>query len=466
MRQIYRVIAICGVLVSAGYAADPTGTTDLHRAVYDDDIAEAGRLITSGADVNAVNRYGISSLALACGNGNAGMVKLLLQAGADPNVARNGGETPLMTASRVGRLAVVRELVDAGAKVDATERSDQTALMWAAAEGHAEVCDFLIEAGADPNRALKSGFTPLLFAARNGKTGVVKVLLAHGVDVDAATEAERPGGKSPKWGTSALRIAVENGHFETGVALLEAGANPNDQRSGYAPLHVLTWVRKPNRGDGPDGMPPPRQSGSMTSLDFARRLVGEFGADVNLPLTNGSSGGPRFGIKGATPVLLAARKADLSYLKVLAELGADLNTMNQDGTTPLLAVCGVGSTAPEEEAGVESEALETAMWLVENGANVNAVNKNGETTMHGAAYRNWPEMVSWLDEQGAQIERWNQKNKHKWTPLLIAQGFRPGNFKPSAMTEEKIKVVMKKAGVTIPPDPPLPTTDKPKKYEP
>ena len=28
--------------------------------------------------------------------------------------------------------------------------------------------------------------------------------------------------------------------------LLKAGANPNDERSGFTPLHTLTWVRKPS----------------------------------------------------------------------------------------------------------------------------------------------------------------------------------------------------------------------------
>ena len=193
--------------------------------------------------------------------------------------------------------------------------------------------------------------------------------------------------------------------------------------------------------------------------------MGKYGADVDRALTGGSSGGGRFGTKGATPFLLAARKADLAYLKLLRELGADPGIPNQDGTTPLLAVAGVGSRAPEEEAGTEDEALLTIFWLHELGADVNQVNDNGETSMHGAAYRNWPKMVDWLIREGAEVETWNHKNRRGWTPLLIAQGFRPGNFKPSAATVEAIKRVMKEAGAEIPPDPPLPTTEKPKKYE-
>lgn len=444
--------------------ANPTGTTDLHRAAHEDRLDELVRLIDGGADIDDKNRYGVTALSLACRNGNTAMVKALLEAGADPDLDLPGGETPLMTAARVGLVDPVRLLVEAGADVAATERKGQTALMWAAAEGHADVVRLLVESGADPKVRLESGFDAMMFAARNGCLEVVKVLLRSGVDPNAAFEAQG-GGKIPPRGASALFLAIENGHYELGLVLLEAGADPNDQRSGSAPLHQLARVRKPNRGDGPDGMPPPEGSGAVRSLEFARRLVEEFGADVNLTLERGNSGGPRFGEKGATPFLMAARRADLDYLQTLLDLGANPALPNADGTTPLLAVAGVGSRTPEEEAGTEPEALETIEWLRKLGAEVNTVNRNGETAMHGAAYRNWPRMVAWLTEQGADIALWNRKNRHGWTPLLIAQGFRPGNFKPSAATVAEIKATMREAGVVIPPDPPLPTTEKRRKYE-
>src|SRR5262249_46463354 len=156
----------------------------------------------------------------------------------------------------------------------------QTALMWAAAEGHAAVVKMLIAAGADLNVRVKSGFTPLLFAARDGRLEAVRALLEARADANDAIRTERGGGKMPVNGTSALTLAVETGHFELAIALVEAGANPNDERSGFTPLHTLTWVRKPNRGDGEDGQAPPAGSGNLTSLAFAKELVHR-GADVN-----------------------------------------------------------------------------------------------------------------------------------------------------------------------------------------
>jgi ankyrin repeat protein len=432
--------------------AQADSMTALHWAVYHDELAPANLLIEAGADTKAANRYGVAPLSLACTNGNANIVLLLLDAGADPNTALRGGETALMTAARTGRLAPVKALLDRGAKVDAKEKSGQTALMWAAAEGHADVVQALLDAGAEFRTPLASGFTPLLFAVREGRLDVVKILLKAGADVNEALQAERRPARAARQGTAPLMLAVENGHFELAVALLEAGADPNDQRSGFAPLHAVTWVRKPNRGDNEDGDPAPTGSGTLGSLEFVRALVAR-GADVNLRLKRGASGRGVLGKRGATPFLLAAHTADVPLLKLLLELGADPTIPNADKCTPLAAAAGIGSLAPGEEAGTEPEVIEAVELILALGADVNAVDENGETPMHGAAYKSLPKVVELLAARGAKIDVWNKPNKHGWTPLVIAHGYRPGNFKPAADTIAALERVMLAAGVTPPKNP-------------
>ncbi len=436
-------------------AAQVDGMTALHWAAWHDELPAARRILAAGGSAKAQNRYGVTPLALACVNGAEPIVAALLEAGADPNSTLRGGETALMTAARTGRPGPVKALLDAGATVESKDRKGQTALMWAAAEGHAGAIKLLIAAGADLNARVKSGFTPLLFAARDGRLEAVRALLAAGADANDAIRTERGGGKMPVNGTSALILAVENGHFELAIVLVDAGANPNDERSGFTPLHVLTWARKPNRGDGDDGQPPPAGSGNLTSLAFAKELVRR-GAKVNTQLQKGPSGGGKLGLKGATPFLIAARTDDVPYMKLLVELGADPLLANDEGCTPLMAAAGIGTLAPTEEAGTEAEALEAVEYLLTLGADVNTKDKNGETAMHGAAYKSLPLMVQFLSEHGANIELWNKKNKHGWTPLLIAEGYRPGNFKPAADTIEAIRSAMLSAGVT--PPPPTPRT--------
>ena len=66
--------------------------------------------------------------------------------------------------------------------------------------------------------------------------------------------------------------------------------------------------------------------------------------------------------------------------------------------------------------------LEAAQLLLKLGADVNAVDANGETAMHGAAYKNLPKVVQFLADNGAKIEVWNRKNKYGWTPLVDRGG--------------------------------------------
>ncbi|MGI9473852.1 MAG: ankyrin repeat domain-containing protein [Rubripirellula sp.] len=91
------------------------------------------------------------------------------------------------------------------------------------------------------------------------------------------------------------------------------------------------------------------------------------------------------------------------------ELGADPTLTNEDDCTPLMAAAGIGVTAVGEEAGTETEVRETISWLVSLGADVNAVDENVETAMHGAAYRNFPETVNQFAELGADPGIWNHK---------------------------------------------------------
>lgn len=446
-------------------APQPDGMTALHWAVFREDLETAERLLKARASVAVTNHYGVTPLSIACQNGNGALVELLLARGADPNTTLRGGESALMTAARTGRTGPVVALLKRGAEVNAKERRGQTALMWAAAEGHAGVVELLLKAGADPGVALPdSGFTAFFLAVREGRGEVVRALLKAGIEVNGTLEPRRTSGKGPRKGTSALLLAVENGHFNLALDLVGAGADPNDQRSGFTPLHVMTWVRKPQRGED-EGDPAPLGSGNLGSLGFIRELA-KRGADVNARLQRGKGGPGLYTMQGASPFLMASGTADLAYMKLLVELGGDPSVANADQCTPLMVACGigVGGSAANEVAGEEPEVLAAAEWLLTLGADVNAVDANGETAMHGAALKNLPRVVQFLADHGARIEVWNRKNRYGWTPLLLAQGHRPGNFKPSFETVDAVQRLMTAAGVaapaasTVPPPPQDPSS--------
>jgi len=426
------------------------GMTALHWAAQKDDTETARLILKADADANATNRYGIDPLILACQNGNGAIVEMLLAAGADANRRQRGGETPLMIAARTGKTELAKALLARGADVNARDAKGQTATMWAAAAGLAPVVDLLIKSGADFRTPVDGGFTPLTFAIREGRAGVVKLLLKAGADVNEAMQPKRKAGRGPQAGMTPLLMAVENGHFELAIILVTAGADPNDQRAGYSALHAISWVRKPDSGEGEEGQPPPDGSGSLDSLQFVRKMV-SLGADINAKIEKAGGGLGSLNKTGATPFLMASKTADIVLLKLLHELGADPKIATRDGVTPIIAAAGYGTLAAGEVAGTEEEVVEVLEWLVKIGADVNAADTNGETAMHGASYKNLPKAIEFLASHGAKIEVWNQKNKHGWTPLLIAEGFRPGNFKPSFETINAIHKVMLGAGVTPPP---------------
>jgi ankyrin repeat protein len=432
-------------------APRPDGTTPLHEAAYADDVPAMTRLIAAGANVKAANRYGVTPMWLACLNGSAAAIELLLEAGADANTVLPGGETVLMTAARTGKVAAVNVLLRRGANVNAKEEwRGQTALMWAAAEGHAAVIEALVEGGADVHARSTGGFTALLFAAREGQIAATKALLAAGANLNdsipATTPIDEPAPEETatgpaEAGLNVFLLATANAHFELATSLLDQGADPNAAPRGWTALHQMLWVRKMGIAGSNDPAPP--GSGNLTSLEFVRKLVAQ-GADVNARATKR----PQMGLTtlnsiGATPFLLAARTADFELMRLLAGLGADPKMPNEDNTTPLMVAAGVGTQNPGEDPGTEAEVLEAVKLALELGGDLNAVDNNGETVMHGAALKHVPSVVRYLAERGARMEVWNRPNKRGWTPLKIAEGVQRGmNIISSPVTAAAIREVM------------------------
>jgi ankyrin repeat protein len=431
-------------------AAEPDGTTPLHRAVDRDATDIVQMLVRAGANVKAANRYGATPLWLASVNGNARTMAMLLEAGADASAANAEGETALMVAARTGKPDAVSALLARGADPNAKEGwRGQTALMWAAAEGHAAVIDTLVARGADLKARSTAGFTALLFAAREGRIAAVETLLKAGADINDSLPVRRRAGQpqgqppaAPEVGLDAFLLAAANAHYELAARLLDRGVDPNAAPQGYTALHQVSWVRK--AGIAGSNNPAPPGSGSMDSLTFVRTLVAK-GARLDARVRKRPSMGvTTLNSIGATPFLLAARTADAPLMKLLAELGADPRLANEDGSTPLMVAAGLGTNAPGEDPGTEPEVLEAVKVALELGNDLNAVDTNGETAMHGAAYKHVPSVVRYLAEKGARVDVWNRPNSKGWTPLKITEGIQRGmNIVSSPATAEVIRQVMK-----------------------
>src|SRR5439155_3100498 len=181
----------------------------------------------------------------------AAVIEMLLKAGANPNSALPEGETVLMTAAPTGNVEPLKWLIEYGADVHAKDsRIGETALMWAAADNHAAAVKLLVEVGADingrsapssiprleyprigviPTDLPRGGWTPLMYAARQGALEAATALVENGADVNLTDPA----------GTSAMGLAIINGHYAVAAMLLDKGVDPNvADAAGMTPLYA------------------------------------------------------------------------------------------------------------------------------------------------------------------------------------------------------------------------------------
>ena len=245
---------------------------------------------------------------------------------------------------------------------------------------------------------------------RAGRIAAVEALLAAGADANETASD----------GTSALVIAAANAHWELGARLLDAGADPNAAAQGWPALHQVVRTRNLNIGF----FPHPEPTGRLSSLEFARLLLAR-GADVDARITRPIVDGFRnfWTQTGATPLLAAAKGADAAMMRLLAEHGADVSLANARGTTPIMAACGVEMFNPDEDSGTNAEALEAFEVALALGGDVRAANDDGDTPLHGAAWRGANDIILRLVEEGAEL---HVENARGYTPLEIANGEEEG----------------------------------------
>ena len=119
----------------------------------------------------------------------------------------------------------------------------------------------------------------------------------------------------------------------------------------------------------------------------------------------------------------------------------------EDATTALMVAAGADYVEGADKYGrrwfddnlpLEESALEAVKYLLELGLDINAVNDDRQTTLHGAVYLGGTALVRFLVDNGAEIDAINDRGQTAW--MIAAKGeYRAGSFYTHKETGELLE---------------------------
>ncbi len=317
---IHNRVGIARMLLDAGSALeaeDSDGSTPLHNAAVGRKREMVEFLLSKGADVNRRDRNGAYGLSFAVAGGDSLIVRKILDAGADLNfLPPASGTTFMHTACSRGLFWFADRLMANGADINARNGRGETPLNWACQGRFPDRVARTLARGGNPALADTFGMTPLHVAAMNWtlQPEMVRLLLAHGADVHSRDRS----GRTPIFGAAArgdtvslqlllghdakadvkaedgrtpLIAAADGGHAAAVALLLQAGARTDDRNPTFG------WTAL-------------HEAAVFGWRDLARVLV-DHGADVNSRDD-----------EGRTPLALAQRSGQVELAGYLQTHGA------------------------------------------------------------------------------------------------------------------------------------------------
>ena len=302
-----------------------------------------------------------SSIVQAIFHGDLEEVRSLIYKKEDVNSIDSERRTPLHAAAYLGDSEMINLLILSGARINAKDTKWLTPLHRACASRSEEAVSTLLKHQADVNARDKSWQSPLHVAAANDAVACAELLIPQLSNLNVSDRA----------GRQSLHHAVFNGHLNMVNLLLKHGVNIHAyDRQERRALHWAAY---------------------MGHTEIMKVLVAN-GADINC----------RDKRCGDTPMHAAAAAGQISAVKMLLDMGFDINTQNFQKCTPLHLACFNGQDVVVHE-------------LLESGANPNIPNENGCTSLHHAAASTHGALcLELLVNSGADV---NVQNNEGTTPL-------------------------------------------------
>lgn len=296
---------------------------------------------------------------------------------------QNHGVGLLVATAQLGSAEEVTELLGQGFDVNERDAFGWTPLHHAAEYGDVPTSRILLDHGASQDLTASDGATPIMHAlwgatwAQSGQqddrgrtydgdhAGVIDALVAAGADVD----------RTDVNGSTALIMAAEGGRIEIVEALLRAGAQLDAvNRAGAS---ALTQAAK---------------GGHLETVELVLASLNPALPQCSTALESGIGTGQQ------------------QVVEALITAGVDPNRPSPgSGSLPLVGAAGWGRR-------------DIAAYLIDHGAEVNALEDEGVTALSMAAQNGAEALVTLLIERGADP---NIPNDQGVTPLMKAalQGF-------------------------------------------
>nr|KAG5696427.1 hypothetical protein BaRGS_020964 [Batillaria attramentaria] len=332
--------------------------------------------------------YKLAPIHLAAARGLLEACQMLARAGADLHALDIRGSSPLSLASAFGDVGTVSFFLAQGARTSQRDNQGNTALHLAAEQGNHEVVSLLLDHGASPLALNEKGKWPLLVAVEKCRIACVEVLSKCFTATEMNMVHSGDLMHSEQW--TALHYAASAGDVACVRTLLRYGANVRATSThGDTALHVAR------------------------NAQVVHQLVRK---DKQLIKLKNNA--------GMTPLSRAVLHSQPCVVDALLHYGSEPDSRDASGCTPLHHFAADLPCSNHNVLSVVDVKMEACCGklacmglLLDAGADVNAVDDSGSTPLHHALKKYRLDSVRYLLRRGALP---GPRNNAGETPLEVA----------------------------------------------